>query len=1338
MNNLLKKSFLVSMIVLTALWGVVGVIAPAQAATAKAGDLIKSTSSAAVYYLGADGKKHSFIDEKVFKTWFKDFSGVVTISTDEMLSYTPGANVVVRPGTKLVQFVEIKSDGTFNVADPKVYAVGTNGQMWHIDSAATAVKFFGATWEQKINAIPVSYYTNYTAQGQMTSTSTYPTGSLLKSGDKYYYVDGSAVREVSAAGITANGLNTDYAWTVASTSGYTNGSAITAKEEAVALPSFGGGAPVPTASGVTVSLGAGSDQIVPVGAASAEIMKINFTAPADGAVTVSQVKLTRGGVGARTDFSYVYIYDGINRIGYGKTISSDNVAIFNNLNFSVPAGSTKALTIRGDISSTITLTGGMHYFTLTAADVTATATVNGSFPVVSKSITIGSATSGTITIIKNGSLSNPSVGDLAAKVAEFKLTSGSSENVKLNRIALYSNGTVANANISNFKLYQGSTLVGSASAVVNNLVTFDLSASPFVIEKNQNRIFSVTADISSSAKPAETIKFYLDQATDLYAVGVTYGFGTTVTNTYDGTSSQFSTVTLQGGQVTVSRVGPESKTLAKNQDAQNWLEFKITAASNIEIKSWRLELHNSLKDSGAPGDLDLNDGRIGTSSTSYLTNVKIAATDGSFATDAKDVLSFSNINGNDNGIYTTFTDVLDMAAGTSKTLRVLVDSETSLGTSGTYWATLGSSVSGSTYTFSSTAVKNTSNNQYITDIVPSTHIAGNPMTYAAAGLTMALGNYKGTQTVVRGTSNVDALKYNFTAASGSDLTVSSIKFTAYVSSSTPLSNTLYFNCDGAGYSGTGTCPAGAVYAQDVINSMKLYKVSGTTYTQLGTAKSIASGYVTFDNLNWKILKGATETIVLRGDTNSNAGNLSHVAFDIDTTSDVTVTDESGNTASVSQETVNGGGSASLAYTSAGLMTKVTTSGSLYVANNASPVASLVAAGTAGATGVPVLKLKFNATDDSFKINKLRITQSQNTTNSRAVSLVKISYKNQAGTVTTSELGLSGSNADFNVSSDPIWVAANGVAEVDVYASFNPVSGTTGSYSGDHVKFTFDEDGAFEAVGTSGTSITETASDDITGNLFTVYKAYPTFTKIALDSSSFTTGSAAIYKFKVTASQGSSIKLKKVALKIGLVGAAAGSSLTLGTITVKEDDTDLSNAASGTDSFQAFNGSSTATTGAGILSDANTISSTTPTDQDVLLVFNDARTVSAGSSKTYTVSASLAGATSAATTYSVNTYLAAADTATAGVSYLTNHSDVSGATGTNSRYGLVSSTNGTSDDAGAYYIWSDVSGTTGNGVNTDVNSAANSAAGASSADWFNGYGFKGLGTTANSIVSKVNP
>lgn len=115
------------------------------------GRLIKGTSYTTVYYLGNDGKRYVFPNDKTYLTWFDTFSYVRKI-TDEELSAKPlGGNVTYKPASRLV-----KID-----TDPKVYVVTRGGVLRWIKSERIAQQVFGDNWRSQIDDLPDPFFTNY-------------------------------------------------------------------------------------------------------------------------------------------------------------------------------------------------------------------------------------------------------------------------------------------------------------------------------------------------------------------------------------------------------------------------------------------------------------------------------------------------------------------------------------------------------------------------------------------------------------------------------------------------------------------------------------------------------------------------------------------------------------------------------------------------------------------------------------------------------------------------------------------------------------------------------------------------------------------------------------------------------------------------------------------------------------------------------------------------------------------------------------------------------------------------------------------------------------------------
>ncbi len=128
---------------------------------ASSGSLIKLPCSAtasvndpckAVYFYGSDGKRHAFPNDKVFFSWYTDFSSVKEVSPAFLSSLPLGKNVTYRPGIRLVKFQTV----------PTVFAVSAKGTLRPIASEDVAARLYGATWNKQVDDIADVFYGNYT------------------------------------------------------------------------------------------------------------------------------------------------------------------------------------------------------------------------------------------------------------------------------------------------------------------------------------------------------------------------------------------------------------------------------------------------------------------------------------------------------------------------------------------------------------------------------------------------------------------------------------------------------------------------------------------------------------------------------------------------------------------------------------------------------------------------------------------------------------------------------------------------------------------------------------------------------------------------------------------------------------------------------------------------------------------------------------------------------------------------------------------------------------------------------------------------------------------------
>lgn len=172
-------------------------LAPAKAASdqVRAGDLIKSQTSPAVYYYGSDNRKHAFPTITAYNSWYEDFSNIKIISSQKMNSITAGKNITMRPCTVLLK----------RKNSPVVYAVGLGGVLHAIDNETRAKTLFGDNWQQRIVVLPDSLWSDYTV-GESINENKHPNGCLIKYADSphIYLVYNKKKKKISSASVFHN------------------------------------------------------------------------------------------------------------------------------------------------------------------------------------------------------------------------------------------------------------------------------------------------------------------------------------------------------------------------------------------------------------------------------------------------------------------------------------------------------------------------------------------------------------------------------------------------------------------------------------------------------------------------------------------------------------------------------------------------------------------------------------------------------------------------------------------------------------------------------------------------------------------------------------------------------------------------------------------------------------------------------------------------------------------------------------------------------------------------------------------------------------------------------
>lgn len=521
---MIKKFITYSLVVTTMVWSVGLLATPLTVSAAVSGDLIKLQCSAgagvndpcrAVYYLGSNGKRYVFPNEKTFSTWYSNFSGVQVVSSTEMSSYPIGGNVTYRPGVKMIKIT----------TDPKVYAVGSNGTLHWITDGSIAQAIFGSSWTSMIDDVSDAFFVNYSVGSDINAASDYNRQAQMDD---------------------ATTINED--------------------------KNLAGGGVVNTGTGLTVSLAADTPAsgVAVTNAARVPFTKINLTASPDGDAIVDNWTVVRLGLAQNSAFASVDILNGatmtpINEVG--KTLNSQNMANFTE-DFTIPAGTTRSVYLAGNMASSLTANSGeTPILALQGLTLKGNTAVIGSLPVagnfqnINSTVTIGTATLAR-GVYSNATTTTLEVGRTGYTMFAFSVAAGSTEDMSFSQVRLYQGGSASlSSDLANLKLYRDGTELATG-VVSGNYVTFTFAG--HTIPEGQTYQYQVKGDVVGGS--ARTIVLSVYRATDVLVKGLEFGYN--ATPTVSGTGSSSNTPVLSDNQATIStgtlRVGRSNTVAAGN------------------------------------------------------------------------------------------------------------------------------------------------------------------------------------------------------------------------------------------------------------------------------------------------------------------------------------------------------------------------------------------------------------------------------------------------------------------------------------------------------------------------------------------------------------------------------------------------------------------------------------------------------------------------------------------------------------------------------------------------------------------------------------------------------
>lgn len=1056
-NSLTKRALTVAVAAATILWSVgFAALVPSTASAASYGDLIKGTTLSTVYYYGSDGQRYSFPNEKTFFSWYNDFSGVVTMSDAELANITLAGNVAYRPGSRWIKIT----------SDEKVYAVAKGGTIRWVESEAVAKGLAGDNWNQFVDDVPDVFFVDYTVGDSLTSAASAYEGALVKSGSDTYLIWGGKKNKVSAEGMTANMFKSGLVLSGSGVNlaGLTAGTDVTAKlayltDAAQKVTT----SEVVSSKDVSVSFaGSPAASTLIAGQGVADLAHLTLTNNSGSDVNLNKATLTRMGVSADTTLSNLYLFDGYVRVSDAATIS-DGKATFNDSTglVSLPAGSTKTLSVRSDIAaSTNGQTVGLKLAAAADLSFSNGGAASGSFPlegathtIASSPSTFGAADFGTSTS------TTPSANtalDPAEGVRLWERTLAVSNNeLWLKAIRFRNIGSVDDADVKNWQLYIGGVMRGSAVAQedADGYVTFDLSANPLEV-KTGNHTVKLQADVVGGS--SRTVQAGLRNSADFIAVDSDYGQPVRPTG---GAASGFAAMdaglqTISTGSVTFTKAtdSPSSEVVetASNQVLGRWTVKAF--GEKMKIETLRFAVTES--DTEA---VTLRNGAV------YLNGTQIGST-----------AALSDNSGGAAPDYTeyTFGSSFVVTPGTPATLEIRADIFDSDGTDNIENAdTIRAEISNMDTTSN---IQRMTSGSY-TESPDGAAVTANTLTINAgtSALTVAKNGAYANQTTVDPKTNFKVASMTVTAgtAEGVNLTDVNLDFDATSDTSEPA-------------------------AGDMYNLYIKYGPAGnqTTSSVKGSIAETANSW----SINYALAAGETIYVDAYLDIDSaiSTGEIVQAAVDVNGTT--MLSSVSPTTAEVEAQTTT------------------VAAGTFSEFNDDHPVA----ANNYDNQEISVAKYRFSAANESYTIKELK-TSTESATAAGLVSAIRL-YDGASlvgSTVFDEDTNTSGTFTGLSVA-----VASNASKTLTLkymLASVGPSAGTSQT----DVKNTLESVKITDSNGVetteTGVGSADWTVDTIIGNSQYVFASIPTVSAVDLTNSTLVNGQATdLYKFTVSAGGGS--------------------------------------------------------------------------------------------------------------------------------------------------------------------------------------------------------------------------
>ncbi len=869
-------------------------------------------------------------------------------------------------------------------------------------------------------------------------------------------------------------------------------------------PTPGTPTPIPSGPGITVAPGVQpANSLAPEGASRVPLTTFTLTNNSGAVVTVTGVSVQRVGLAADAVFSGLVLIDETGtQIGNSKTLNSNHQAVVGDT-FTINPGQTKTLTVAGNMAADLDAYSG-QVVGVSVIGINTNVAVSGSLPISGAQQTINSTLAvGTLPVSVGPTdldsvQANESIGATGRVGAGIRAQAGAAEDVWVKSIRWNQSGSAASSDLANVVTIVDGTTFPSTVSADGKYYTTVFPGNGIQILKGLQKEFVAKFDIVGG--PARTVIFDIYKATDIYAVGGTYGYGITPTQSESGTVGTASEFTagspfFSGSQFTINAGTVTSLSRANEVTAQNIVE----ASPNQILGGFAMDVK------GEPISIQTLIFHFGNTSTTAdavdLTNVSLVDENGAVVA--------GPVNGVALASKVTFTDTVTFPTG-----RHVYTLKGQLGTDFANGDTLQASTTPST-DWSNATGQSTGNSISLSSL--SSAVTANIMTVKGGAVALSINGTPAAQTIVAGVAG---------------LTLSSIKFDATQSGEDVRFNSAKFLYD------EGSLATG----EDPTNCFAYDGATRLNSTALNPTADLTDTTFTFDTA-LTVAKGTGKDVTIKCDIPSGADGTVNWGLESAATPAFTATftgTGSASTQTITPTVPNTGGTDTL-----GNLMTITGSGALTVAlDSSSPSYALAAAGS---TNVTLGALRFNGTNEAMRLERVALQMSNTSASSTPADLTQVTLWDGATQVGTAFFSGTNRFATSTLSSTVI-IPANGsktlVVKGDLALQGTGQAGTAGALV--QVNYDDGDSTGTRAIGqSSGATTNRTSSADTAVDGVRIFRSLPTVARIAIPSTTLDAGTRDLYRFSVSADAKGDVSLYQFTANISTsTGSTANGTTTL--------------------------------------------------------------------------------------------------------------------------------------------------------------------------------------------------